>query len=750
MITRKLSQWALLACTTALAAPGFAQTGTVDPAPAPNQSTQEPAATTAGGLEEIVVTATRREERLQDIPVTVSAVTANTLGGAGVTDVRSLTQVVPGFNGGRNLSVTQPVIRGVGSSGVSIGDEANVATYIDGIYQAEPFSTSLELVEVERVEVLKGPQGTVFGRNATGGLINVITPDPKFETRGRIAAKYGRMRGEANDYDLRAYITGPLTSTLAADFAGLYRKNDGYIKDLVRGGHLGKTRVIDVRSKLLFQPSDSARIILTGEYADSEDQPNAAQPYENNTAGRYDPPLVPGGQPIPVPNVILPTGPWQSSLNFVPRANYERYNASLRTQFEFDGFNLETSTGYLHTSNQQDTDSDASNIYRGSTLVDLTVESYSQEVRLLSTGGGRLNWIVGAYAFHLDGSMWAALGAASRSTVPPGFNYLTPSVKTTSWAGFAEGTYEVTDRFFVTLGGRFTTEKRKMRQALNGNPFTAPAPGFDSDAVARKSFDKWTYRIALRYNFADDANVYASYGTGFKSGVFNVLGFSGVATDPEEIDAWEVGLKADPLPWLRTNISAFYYDYQGLQVNARAPGGLAFVLQNAATAEIYGAEIELTAAPTDDLQIRSAAAYTHGDYNEFRNAQVFVPLPTGGNQQSQDDVSGNQMIRAPRFTFNFGFNWGADLGGGRLGVSANLFHSSKVYHDFANRLVQKSYQLLSGEIGWTTPDESLRIFLWGTNLTNEKVAQQISPGALATYVVYERPRRVGIGAQFKF
>ncbi|MDB5699237.1 MAG: hypothetical protein JWN69_2041, partial [Alphaproteobacteria bacterium] len=107
-------------------------------------------------------------------------------------------------------------------------------------------------------------------------------------------------------------------------------------------------------------------------------------------------------------------------------------------------------------------------------------------------------------------------------------------------------------------------------------------------------------------------------------------------------------------------------------------------------------------------------------------------------------------IRAPRFTFNFGFNWGRDLAGGRFAVSANLFHSAKVYHDFANTLVQKSYQLLSGEIGWTTPDESLRIFLWGTNLTNEKVAQQISPGALATYVIYERPRRLGVGAQFKF
>ncbi len=748
MLTKGWSKWALLACTVVSAAPAVAQTG-ADVAEAQDRASK-PSAEQTGGLEDIVVTATRREERLQNIPVTVSAITANTLGGAGIVEVRSLTQVVPGLNGARNLSVNLPVIRGVGSSGVTVGDESNVATYIDGIYQADPFSTSLELVEVERVEVLKGPQGTVFGRNATGGLINIITPDPKFEAHGRISAKYGRMRGDANDYDLRAYITGPLTSTIAADLAALYRKNDGYIKNLASGGYLGRTRVIDLRSKLLFQPSDSARIILTGQYADSNDQTTAAQPFNNNSAGLFDPPLVAGGAPIPVPNVILPTRPWQTSLSFTPRTDYERYNLSLRSQFEFDGFNLETSTGYMNAKNAQDADSDSSNIYRGSTLITLKSDTFSQEVRLLSNGAGRLKWIVGAYYFNLDGSMDIALGGAPRSTVPPSFTFLAPEVKTTSWAGFAEGTYELTDTFFVTVGGRYSSEKRKLRQALNGVSLVAPAPGFDTDGVARKSFNKWTYRIALRYNFADDANLYASYGTGFKSGVFNGLGFSGVATDPEEIKAWEVGVKADPLPWLRTNISAYYYDYTDLQVNARAPGGLAFLLQNAATAEIYGAELEVTAAPTDDLQIRTAIAYTHANYKDFPDSPLFVALPQGGNLQTTTDASGNQMTRAPRFTFNLGFNWGRDFAGGRIGISGNLFHSAKVYHDFANTLMQKSHQLLNGEISWTTPDENLRFFLWGTNLTNAKVAQQISPGALGTYVVYERPRRLGIGAQFKF
>ncbi len=225
----------------------------------------EPEAQSSSGISDIIVTATRREERLQDVAVAVTAITGDSLSAADVSTVRSLTQVVPGFIGSRNMGVFQPVIRGVGSTGISIGDEPNIATYVDGVYQPESAANWIDLVEVERVEVLRGPQGTTFGRNATGGLINVITPDPSFDLRGKASLRYGRMRRDAGDYDARFYITGGLSDKLAADFAALYRKNDGYIDDLVRGGTLGDQQVINFRSKLLWQPSDNAKVILTGE-----------------------------------------------------------------------------------------------------------------------------------------------------------------------------------------------------------------------------------------------------------------------------------------------------------------------------------------------------------------------------------------------------------------------------------------------------------------------------------------------------
>ena len=345
------------------------------------------------GLEDVVVVATRREERLQAIPVAVTALTNQTVQSAGIQDVRSLTQGVPGFFGGKNIGLFLPVFRGVGSSSVSAADEANVATYIDGVYQPAPFSTYIDLGEVERVEVLRGPQGTVFGRNATGGLINVITPDPSFNLHGSFTARYGRLRNDASDIDLKAYVTGGLSRTLAADLSLIYRRTDEYIADLVRGGYLGGNRVVDVRSKLLWRPTSTAQLILTAEYADQNGSTNTTQPLNGNTAGRR------------FAGAIVPTQAWQTAVDTVPVLNFDRLNLALRSRFELGFANLETATGYMHTRTIQVTDSDASNIPLGVVAVNqpnIDTDSISQELRLLSAGSGPFQWLVGVYGFQLD------------------------------------------------------------------------------------------------------------------------------------------------------------------------------------------------------------------------------------------------------------------------------------------------------------------------------------------------------------
>ena len=351
----------------------------------------EPEAQSSTGISDIIVTATRREERLQDVAVAVTAITGDSLSAADVSTVRSLTQVVPGFIGSRNMGVFQPVIRGVGSTGISIGDEPNIATYIDGVYQPESAANWIDLVEVERVEVLRGPQGTTFGRNATGGLINVITPDPSFDLRGKASLRYGRMRNDAGDYDARFYITGGLSDKFAADFAALYRKNDGYIDDLVRGGTLGDQQVINLRSKLLWQPADNAKIILTGEFFDQNSTTNSPQPVNGNTAGRR------------FPGVILPTDAWQASLTDIPALDLRRWNAALHIKLEFDGFNVEATSGFMNLRWYQETDSDASNIFLGNFPAAFATESGSQEIKFSSADPGRFQWLAGGYFYQFGG-----------------------------------------------------------------------------------------------------------------------------------------------------------------------------------------------------------------------------------------------------------------------------------------------------------------------------------------------------------
>lgn len=319
---------------------------------------------------------------------------------------------------------------------------------------------------------------------------------------------------------------------------------------------------------------------------------------------------------------------------------------------------------------------------------------------------------------------------------------LSPEVETISFAGFAEGTIELTDRFFLTLGGRYTTEKREFQQAVNGNPL--PYGRVD------ERFNKATYRVALRYELSEATNVYASYGTGYKSGVYNVVSTVSTPVNPELIEAAEIGLKADPLPWLRTNISLFHYWYTDLQVQARTADGNSYVLQNAANAKIYGGELETVILPTDEFTIRASVTYNHGTYNRFPEAQDFIPLPGGGNQVTASDAAGKSLIRAPEFTGNLGLDWTTVVQNGEFGATLNFFYSDRVYYDFLNRFSQDPYALVSGEVSWTTPNDRIRFSVWGSNLTNAKVAQQIRQGALATDILYEKPRTIGIGAELRF
>ena len=501
------------------------------------------------------------------------------------------------------------------------------------------------------------------------------------------------------------------------------------ISRTLRGGTLGGQRVIDLRSKLLLKPADNVKVVLTGEFFDQQSTTNAPQPIDGNTLGRS------------FPGVILPRGPWETSLTRVPVLDLRRWTAALHVSVDLGTVNLESTSGFLNLRWYQETDSDASNIDIGNFPAFFATESGSSEIKLSSTNAGPFQWLAGGYFYQFGGH--SNLSPFSTTTPPSPLvgPHLQPELSGRSFAGFGEGTYEIAGGLFVTLGGRYTTEKRSFTQILNGNTVVNDVS---------KTFNKFNYKVGARYEITSRTNVYATHSTAFKSGVYNMAATLSTPVLPEEITAYEVGLKTDPLPWLRINLATYYYDYKNLQLQARAANSPAYILQNAANAEIYGGELETFISPFDGLKLRAAVAYTHARYKDFTAAQGFIPRATGGNIVATADASDNVMTRAPKWSGNFGADYTTAMGGGTFGAGANLSWSSRVYYDFLNIFSQPSYTLTNASIFWTPDSQAWKASLWVTNLTNEKVFQTIRPGAFSTDGFYEQPRKIGASFEVRF
>ncbi|MDK2766084.1 MAG: TonB-dependent receptor [Sphingomonas sp.] len=702
-------------------------TGEASPEVASGVNAAEPQLdTTTTGVEDIVVTATRRAERLQDVPLSVTAVDSSALDRSGVADIRSLTQLVPGYNGGRAVSVMQPTIRGVGSLGNSVGDESNITTYIDGIYLADAYSTQVDLVEIERVEVLKGPQGTVFGRNATGGLINVLTADPSFTPRGNISLSGSRMKNDATGFDVRGYVTGPLSSRVAANLSLLVRGDTGYVRDLVKGGSFDGVRVASARSKFLFEVGEGTEIKLILAYTDL----NAAipsQPYMGRALARN------------TPGVILATKPNTGALDYQPVSNMDRFEAAVQAKFDLGGVTLESNSAYVRSHVTQRVDTDATNISLSfSEIGNARTTVYNQEFRLVSNNAEPFNWTAGIYAFHLDGTMPFTTGSVTGGTTR--LTSYAPRLSTDSYAAFGQGTYQFGKDVHLTLGARYTTETRRFQQILNG---------VDVFGRVQKKFNNLSYNASLRYEVSDRANIYATYSTGFKSGVYNAVAALSAPVNPEKIKALEVGVKSDPFSWLRLNLAGYNYWYDDLQVIARAANG-SYVLQNAAKAKIRGVELQAIIKPTSELTLTIGASYNDAKYAEFFGAQAATPLPSGGNAIIAADASGKDMVKAPRYTVTAAFDYRTPIGNGSIFFGGNVQQSARVYYDFLNTEYQPAYMLASAQAGWASAGDRVTVTLFARNITDAEIYSAIRDNTAGSYTYYERPREIGLGLKYAF
>lgn len=710
-----------IAIAVALIAPGTAWAQ--DAAPPAQTEAQSDG---QSGIEDIIVTAQRREERLQDVPIAITAVSGDSLARSGVTDTRQLTQSMPSVVFSRVNSSFQPYIRGIGTRNANIGDESNVSLYIDGVYQPVMSSLGFDIVNVERIEVLRGPQGTLFGRNSTGGLINIITPDPTEELSGRIV---GRL-GSYGEKSLQGYISTGIAPGISVDLTGSIAADTGYIKDLVNGGYRGDRSSEVARAKILIEPTSNFRATLTGNYTRYADSSSVSeQPFRGNSTG------------VRAPTPTIATRPWETAIDVPTNSLSTTYSASLQMRLNLGAFDIETTSAYIDSKAVSVTDSDATSKPIGSVIAPQSSYYIENEIRALSTGEGAFSWILGAFQFSgkgaFDGLESYANGALTGRTFT--------RQEVVSYAGFGEGTLRFGPVSLIA-GLRYTTEKRNY-EAHTAAAITVP--------FRESSNDKLTYRLSTQYKFSDSANIYASYSRGFKSGVYNGFATSVAAaapTRPETIDSFEIGFKTDPLRWLRINGALFHYDYTDIQQSARDPATTLVLLFNAASAKVDGAEIEATIRASRNFNIRAYGTYLRAKYDSFPTAQIFRPLGIGGNASiAPYDASGKDMIRAPRATVGVNFDWSHDTSFGTFGVAGNVFHSAKYYWDFENRLTQPAYTMINGDISFSPAGmDNLRLSVFVRNLANEVVYSQMTSTATADKAGFERPRTFGASASFQF
>jgi iron complex outermembrane receptor protein len=792
-MTRKFTALAItssLAIAMVQAAPAFAQ----DTPPA--AQAEEPQ---DSGLAEIVVTANRRAQNLQDVPIAITAVTAEALTTAGAVNTLDLERIAPGLQVYQTGSAALPFLRGVGSNQSNPGFESPVAIYIDGIYQAGKIGNIFDLPNVERIEVLKGPQGTLFGRNATGGAISIITRDPGSEPEVSAEIGYGRY----NEVRGKAYASAPITDTLGFSVSATARKSDGYIRNTFLGTDANPSHNVMAMAKLVWNPSAAFTAKLSGSYFEHSD-PTFLSPHV--VAGT----IPPGTSPTPTPGLFTTNyGKYTMRSNHETFVDSHGYRGTLDMQYDLGGVKLVSLTGYVDSWSKNISNSPASESAASYSGSGTPSKMWSQELQLQSTGKGPLGWIVGGYYSWTNEGFGDLVSVANVPSPYRPADLLVAGASVTAFhvelrtkalAGFAEANYQLTDQLRITAGLRYTTENRAIDgyrysvTALPGATNTNIAPyngvlGADGLVFGRnvaaasitdrdKNFNKITWRLALDYKITDDAMVYASFNRGFKSGSYTATSLSATAVpvNPEVLDAYEIGFKSEFADrTLRFNAAAFYYDYSNIQVGLITGAGVTTV-ENAASARIYGLDADLTWKPTQNLQIRSAVNLLDSKYKNYGRAQIFLPktsaaactAPPPAITQAQAetlvaapkfagacsyalDASGLPLIFSPKFTANIAADYTIPVGDSRVVLNGSLYYNSGFDVTPGGYFAHiDSYETLALSATYYAPGDRWFARVWGDNVTDNRHAIYISPQAAAFQEISAKPVTYGVTLGFKF
>jgi len=667
----------------------------------------------AGEEGDIVVTAQKRSERLQDIPIAISAIGGDNLEKQRITGAEDLVTLVANLQNHSTNGDGMPIfaIRGVKMADYSFNQSSPVATYYDEVYKGNFAFLGVGMFDLDRVEVLRGPQGTLYGKNTTGGAINLISRAPELgETEGYLKLGYGNYdRIEAN-----GAVNIPMGDKLAMRVAGTFARADGWFRNQLPGKpDLGSVREYGIRTSLLFEPTDGARFVL-----------RAATTYQNpRVFGVY-------AQPEAVNRAGLKSR--QIEATVTDRRRARTWSVSLNGTIDIgDDLAITSVTAWDkgHYRYREDADGQAVELLELS-AVD-RAEQFSQDLRLTSDFAGPFNFILGAYYNREDvfNANTLEIGKGFDSDGAPGITFMDCAVGLPlacifsnsfdqlkkSYALYSDASFELSDRFTLRGGLRYTHDKG------NQTNFVADVSGVDGVHIAnlippsalRFSTDNLSGKIGLDFKPSDEHLFYASYSRGYRAPSFNAQAFFDPAelsaAKAEKIDAFEVGAKmqfADRR--ITLNTSLFHYNYRNQQYIDVDPATAAQQLRNIPKSRIMGGEAELTARVVDDLTLRAGVG--------LLSAKI--------RQGTLDGVSirGNRLANSPEFSFTGGFDATLAEGKhGRLGAHGEISYISSAHFNVANvpRLKQGGYALLSGGIRWESDDGRWNAAIWGKNLTNK-------------------------------
>jgi iron complex outermembrane recepter protein len=702
-------------------------------------------------VQEIVVTAQRRSESLQDVPIAVTAVTAARLEAVGIQTTEDLDEITPGLTVPQTGGYYQPHIRGVGTSSNGPGIENPVALYIDGVYVADPPSSLVTLNNIDRIEVDKGPQGTLFGRNATGGLIQIITRDPQPTAHLDADVSYGNYQ----DVISRLYATDRLTSDLSADVALRYEhQGDGFGHNFFDGSDVGTLpHDLAARTKFLFEPSSATQARLTLDYED-RDSTRDIQHLGTQYPGTFNNPFF--GGPFPQ------GGPYDVNINQPFESTLQAGGAALQINQDLGVAKLESITAYRKSVYFFVLDLDLTPVPILAAPSHAHDEQLSQELHISGKNLDKLTWTAGLYYFYSkDG--WhpfdVDFGPTVVSPVPgvPVVSRTSNDQITNSAAGYGQATYEIVEDTNLTLGARYTYERKTVDGTetlfVNGAPVSVtpyPTPGLGIPTSS--DFDKLSYRIALDHKFGSALMGYVSYSTGFKSGGYNLTVANNPPYKPEDIKAAEVGVKSELFDrHLRVNVSAFNYLYDNIQVGQYLDNSE--IITNGAKAKMYGADIDAELAVAGGLTLNGGFSYIHDRFTQFADADFIVPVgscvPAPGGV-CQGSAAGKELPYTPTTSFNLGGDYKWMLPIGAITLNANYFRSGSFYGAPDNVAVQQAYDLINASVKWSDQGDHLTLGVYGRNLGNTTYVTSLIEGAQGEVISRGLPRMYGVSIGYKF